>query len=166
MRAMRHAVGITLFRAPSRGFAGWLTLTLAVGCSAPESGPRTASDAAVTEDNAAVTDAPRPDAAGTGTETYGNCFGSPRGINDDACAGTLACIPGYSRTGEVQWCAPPCNLAMMGADCPPAPAGSTLRPTCIQADPGANYCALGCVASRNECPAGMVCFLGACAWPR
>lgn len=155
-----------LHRAPPR-VVGWsLAFAFAMGCSAPESGPRAVSDAAVIEDNAAVTDAPRPDAAEAGTEAYGNCFGSPRGINDDACAGTLACVPGYSRAGEVQWCAPPCNLAMMGADCPPAPSGSTLRPTCIQADPGANYCALGCVASRNECPAGTVCFLGACAWPR
>lgn len=140
-------------------------MVLAAACGGPTA---SGGDAEVTKD-ASADDVTPPAEAGTGTEAYGNCVGSPRRIDDDACAGPLTCLPGYSAAGQAQFCTPRCDEAMDGADCPRAPAGTTARVICRAGDPPnpERYCALSCQFDRAGCPRGMVCFGGfTCAWPR
>lgn len=159
-----NALRCTYRRARRGAFRLSLTVALAA-CSAQSTG-----DPAVTPDKDASTDdaPPRVD-GGNGTGAYGNCAGSPRRIDDDACVGALWCVPGYSAAGQAQFCTPRCDPAMQGADCPAAPPGTTARVVCTLRDPPATetYCSLSCQFDHDGCPPGMVCFGGfTCGWPR
>lgn len=120
-----------------RAFRLALMVGCIVGCgsstSATEVADSETSDAASLDGGAGV--------------PYGPC---------DQC-GSLRCESFTWGGGSVHWCAPPCDPALKGADCPKAPAGSTARPMCVEHSSTVYVCALACGTASGTCPAAMKC---------
>ena len=158
------------------GLAVLISLGLAVGCSAGDTGDTSASndasasDASSTSANSGTSEgddaASDTSADATGDETGGDPVGHeygpcPNGIGDCPEGTLYACLTKITQ-GAV--CAPQCEEH---SDCPPPPPGGSVTPVCTLVD-DRKRCILALCEGDDDCPTDMSCHIETpnwCHWP-
>lgn len=132
-----------------------VALVLLIGVSAFVACADEASPVDGSTADASPADAFPPDVGVPSFDPYSDCIAG-------VCGSGLDCLP-FLGAVEGDTCAPACDPAMGGADCPQAGDGNG-GVSCSEVREGIHRCVLFCIGTAN-CPSGAECVMpNCCVW--